>query len=129
MANPETAPKIDWDYYKTRVPVQGMVDNFRKKYESLSISYPSDNVTPQIDQQEKEAVSNCYAFQSIVEICYDLCDLSELCFQLKEVQEFVKQSSARIAGYEAEVARLKSLLPYEQMTMEDFKDAHPDLVS
>jgi F-type H+-transporting ATPase subunit d len=48
---------------------------------------------------------------------------------LKEVQEFIKQSNARIAGYEAEVSRLKSLLPFEQMTMEDFKDAYPDLVS
>jgi F-type H+-transporting ATPase subunit d len=48
---------------------------------------------------------------------------------MKEVQAFVKQSNDRIAGYEAEVARLKSLLPYEQMTMEDFKDAHPDQVN
>jgi F-type H+-transporting ATPase subunit d len=57
------------------------------------------------------------------------CYWSEWCFQLKEIQGFVKQSSARIVGYEAEVARLKSLLPYEQMTMEDFKDAYPDQVS
>jgi len=48
---------------------------------------------------------------------------------LKEVQDFIKQSNIRIAGYETEVARLKSLLPFEQMTMEDFKDAYPDLVS
>ncbi|KDR17560.1 ATP synthase subunit d, mitochondrial [Zootermopsis nevadensis] len=101
MAYPEAAPKINWGYYTTHVPIQGMVDDFRKKYEALNIPYPSDNVTPQIDQQEKEA--------------------------LKEVQEFVKQSDARIAGYEAEIARLKSLLPFEQMTMEDFKDAYPDL--
>jgi F-type H+-transporting ATPase subunit d len=48
---------------------------------------------------------------------------------MKEVQEFAKQSSARIARYEAEVSRLKSLLPFEQMTLEDFKDAYPDQVS
>ena len=48
---------------------------------------------------------------------------------MKEVQDFIKQSNTRIAGYETEVARLKSLLPFEQMTMEDFKDAYPDLVS
>lgn len=78
MANPESAPKIDWDYYKARVPVQGMVDDFRKKYEALNIPYPSDNVTPQIDQQEKEAVSNCYPFKSVIKICYDFGYLSEL---------------------------------------------------
>jgi len=48
---------------------------------------------------------------------------------LKEVQDFIKQSNIRIAGYETEVARLRSLLPFEQMTMEDFKDSYPDLVS
>lgn len=101
MANPESAPKIDWEYYKAHIPLQGMVDDFRKKYEALNIPYPSDNVTPQIEQQEREA--------------------------LKEVQGFIKQSNTRIAGYETEVARLKSLLPFEQMTMEDFKDAYPDL--
>lgn len=129
MANPESAPKIDWDNYKSRVPVQGMVDDFRKKYESLSIPYPSDNVTPQIDQQEKETVSSCCSFKSVIEMYEHHCYWSEWCFQLKEIQGFVKQSSARIVGYEAEVARLKSLLPYEQMTMEDFKDAYPDQVS
>lgn len=67
MANPETSPKIDWDYYKARVPVQGMVDDFRKKYESVNIPYPTDNVTPQIDQQEKQAVSS-FTFGSAVEI-------------------------------------------------------------
>jgi F-type H+-transporting ATPase subunit d len=67
MANPETAPKIDWAYYRGRIPVQGMVDDFRKKYESLNIPYPIDNVTPQIDQQENQTVSSC-TFGSAVEI-------------------------------------------------------------
>jgi F-type H+-transporting ATPase subunit d len=58
MANPESAPKIDWEYYKACVPVPGMVDDYRKKYEALNIPYPSDNVTPQIEQQERETVSN-----------------------------------------------------------------------
>jgi hypothetical protein len=67
MTNPETAPKIDWDYYKARIPVQGMVDDFRKKYGALNIPYPSDSVTPQIDQQENQSVST-YTFGSAVEI-------------------------------------------------------------
>lgn len=58
MASPESSPKIDWEYFKAHIPIQGMVDDFRKKYEALNIPYPSDNVTPQIEQQEREAVSN-----------------------------------------------------------------------
>lgn len=72
MANPESAPKINWEYYKAHIPIQGMVDDFRKKYEALNIPYPSDNVTPQIEQQEREAVSNWCTLQWIVEI-YELC--------------------------------------------------------
>ena len=72
MANPESAPKIDWEYYKAHIPIQGMVDDFRKKYEALNIPYPSDNVTPQIEQQEREAVSIWWTLQWIVEI-YELC--------------------------------------------------------
>lgn len=78
MAYPEAAPKINWGYYTTHVPIQGMVDDFRKKYEALNIPYPSDNVTPQIDQQEKEAVSNCYTFKIAIEICYDICLLIQI---------------------------------------------------
>lgn len=54
---PENAPKIDWSFYKSRVPVAGMVDNFQKQYEAFKIPYPADNVTAQIAEQEKAAVS------------------------------------------------------------------------
>jgi ATP synthase D chain, mitochondrial (ATP5H) len=57
MANPEAAPKIDWSYYKSRVAVAGMVDNFQKQYESLKIPYPADTVTPLVEAQAKKGVS------------------------------------------------------------------------
>ncbi|PSN33066.1 ATP synthase subunit d [Blattella germanica] len=101
MANPETPPKIDWAYYKARVPVAGMVDDFQKKYDTLQIPYPADTVSAQIDQQQQQVS--------------------------KEVQDFVKKSNDRIAEYQSEVSRLKALIPYELMTMEDFRDAYPEL--
>ncbi|XP_069677934.1 ATP synthase subunit d, mitochondrial [Periplaneta americana] len=101
MANPETPPAINWEYYRTNVPLAGMVDDFKKKYEALSIPYPTDTVTPEIEQQAKEVE--------------------------KEIQQFIKESNTRIAEYEAEISRLKSLIPFEQMTLEDFKDAYPEL--
>lgn len=54
MANPENPPAIDWSFYKARVPLPGMVDEFQKKYSALSIPYPPDTLRPQLDAQEKE---------------------------------------------------------------------------
>jgi F-type H+-transporting ATPase subunit d len=43
------------------------------------------------------------------------------------VQEFVNASNARIELSKSEVAKLSALLPYSEMTMEEFADAHPEL--
>lgn len=100
LANPENPPKIDWAYYKKLIPTPGLVDKFQQQYESLKIPYPADNVTPQIDAQTQETKS--------------------------EIAKFVQSSNERIAKYEKEIDHLKSLLPYDQMTMEDYRDAFPE---
>ena len=100
LANPENPPKIDWEAYKKIVPVAGMVDNFHKQYESLKIPYPADTLSAQVDQQKTQA--------------------------LKEIENFVNQSKSRIAEHEKAISHLKSLLPFAQMTMEDYRDAFPD---
>ncbi|KAF4520383.1 hypothetical protein B566_EDAN012888 [Ephemera danica] len=81
LANPETAPKIDWAYYKARVAVSGMVDSFQKQYDAVKAG---------------------------------------------KVQEYIKSSNDRISGFQSEVQKLRALLPYDQMTMEDYRDAFPD---
>ncbi|CAO1421182.1 unnamed protein product [Diamesa hyperborea] len=100
LANPETPPKIDWESYKKSVPVSGMVDNFQKQYDSLKVPYPADTVSAQADSQKQQVQ--------------------------KEIDQFVASSKNRIAEHEKAIAHLKSLLPYDQMTMEDYRDAFPD---
>lgn len=101
LANPAESPKIDWSYYKNRVAVAGLVDNFQKSYEALKVPFPADNVSPQVEQLRKELQA--------------------------DIEKFKKESNARIADHQKEVERVNSLLPYDQMTMEDFRDAHPEL--
>merc|ERR1711997_930883 len=48
-ALPEAAPKIDFAAYKSKVAIDGMVDDFQKKYEALDIPYPKDNVSASLD--------------------------------------------------------------------------------
>lgn len=99
LANPENAPKIDWASYKKVVPA-ALVDSFQQKYDALKVPYPADNVSASIDAQAKETKA--------------------------DVDTFVKASKERISGYESEISHIKGLLPYEQMTLEDYRDAFPE---
>ncbi|GAB0093223.1 ATP synthase subunit d, mitochondrial [Sergentomyia squamirostris] len=100
QANPEHAPKIEWARYKSAIPVPGLVDTFQKQYESIKVPYPEDTFTAEVEKQEQEVK--------------------------REVQEFIRASEERIAKHQKEIAHLKSLIPFDQMTMEDFRDAYPD---
>lgn len=101
LANPEKSPKIDWAAYKNKVPIAGLVDTFQKQYEALKVPYPVDNVSSEVDKMRSQLSS--------------------------DIASFKKQSDTRIAEHKSEMDRIKSLLPYAQMTMEDFRDAHPEL--
>lgn len=77
-----------------------MVDNFQKQYDALKVPYPADSVSAQADTQKQQVQ--------------------------KEIDQFVASSKNRIAEHEKAITHLKSLLPYDQMTMEDYRDAFPD---
>ena len=56
-ALPAAAPKIDFETYKSKVAVAGMVDDFQKKYEALDIPYPADTVSASVSITEREGES------------------------------------------------------------------------
>lgn len=56
LANPESSPKLNWDYYKKNVTTPGLVEKFRKEYEALTVPYPADKYTSLIDSEEKQMV-------------------------------------------------------------------------
>lgn len=99
--NPEAPPKIDWAYYKQNVPILGLVDKFQKEYESFKVPYPVDRYTSEVEAEEKE-----------VHV---------------KIEEFINASNQRIAAANKEIDRVKNLLPFSEMTMEDFRDAYPEL--
>jgi len=60
-ALPETLPAIDWAEYKRRTKAfANVVDEFEKKYASLTVPYPSapSEVLDHISKQEQEEVSH-----------------------------------------------------------------------
>nr|AXY94821.1 ATP synthase subunit d [Galleria mellonella] len=100
LANPPEPPKINWAVYKQTVPIPGMVDSFQKQYEALKIPYPTDTQTAKVEAQWAEV--------------------------RKAIEAFVQASNANIAKYEKEINTVKALLPYDQMTLEDYRDAYPN---
>lgn len=101
MVNPEASPKIDWAFYKSRVAVSGLVDTFQKNYESLKISYPADTLTAAVEAQSKQVKA--------------------------EIEQFKSASQDRVAANKKAIEHLQSLLPFDQMTMEDYRDSYPDV--
>lgn len=100
FANPEQAPKINWAAYKNKIPNAALVDSFQKSYESLKVPYPADTVSAEVDKLRQQVST--------------------------EIAKFKKESDVRITEYKTEIDRIKALLPYGQMTMEDYAEAHPD---
>merc|ERR1712112_372844 len=95
---PASIPAIDFDSYRAKITVAGMVDNFATKYAALDIPYPSDQgALAAIDAQAVE--------------------------QKAAVAEFTAASNARIEGIKAELAKWEAMKPVEEMNKEEALDA------
>ncbi|XP_017281084.1 ATP synthase subunit d, mitochondrial [Kryptolebias marmoratus] len=97
---PETPAPIDWSYYRTAVAKPGMVDEFEKKFKGLKIPEPIDTQTSVINAQEAEATKSAMAY--------------------------IEESKVRIAEYEKELLKFKNMVPFDQMTLEDYYEAFPE---
>lgn len=100
-ATPEKPPAIQWDVYKKSVPVAGLVDKFQKEFEALKVPYPKDTATPAVRESEKEMDGR--------------------------VKTFGAESNQRIKQYEAKIAELNNMVPFEDMTVEEYLEMYPQL--
>ncbi|NP_001084993.1 ATP synthase peripheral stalk subunit d L homeolog [Xenopus laevis] len=97
---PEKPPTIDWAFYRVAVQKAGMVDEFEKKFSSITVPVPKDTQTEKINLQEQESV--------------------------KLAESYIQESKTRVSQYEKELERYKNMIPFDQMTFEDLHEAFPE---
>lgn len=103
---------INWEYYRTHVhpDLVKMVDDFHIKYEEL------DHVFA--------------ARHEVLDHTKYYTEWESIAAQVKQdVKKFIEESNERIAIYEKEISRLKKLIPYEHMTLEQFVMGRPDIAN
>uniref|UniRef100_A0A8C8Z2X7 ATP synthase peripheral stalk subunit d, mitochondrial n=1 Tax=Prolemur simus TaxID=1328070 RepID=A0A8C8Z2X7_PROSS len=97
---PENPPTIDWASHKANVAKAGLMNDCEKKFNGLKFPVPEDKYTAQVDAEEKEDVKIC--------------------------AEFVSLSKARIEEYEKQLEKMRNIIPFDQMTIEDLNEAFPE---
>jgi len=97
-ALPEALPAIDFEVYRSKVAVAGMVDNFEKQYKALDVPYPGDQ--GKLKEIDAQAVQQKAAYT-----------------------QFVADSKSRIAGFNTELAKWEAMMPVEEMNLEEALDA------
>uniref|UniRef100_H0WJT0 ATP synthase peripheral stalk subunit d, mitochondrial n=1 Tax=Otolemur garnettii TaxID=30611 RepID=H0WJT0_OTOGA len=99
-ALPENPPAIDWAYYKANVAKAGLVDDFEKKLESIEGQLSE----PRWFHQREAWLGG----------------------HVKSCAEFVSLSKDRIVEYEKQLEKMRNMIPFEQMTIEDLNEAFPE---
>ena len=56
----EKPEPIMWDYYTRNLSKPNLVADFKKQFEALSVPYPKDTATADIETLQKKTVSVCW---------------------------------------------------------------------
>ena len=78
----------------------GLMDDSEKKFNALNVPIPEDRYTAQVDAEEKEDVKSC--------------------------AEFLSLSKTRIQEYEKELEKMRNIIPFDQMTIENLNEVFPE---
>lgn len=101
MEKPAEIPTINWDEYKSKISVPGLVDSYKSSFEALKIPYPGDGgLLAKFDAKGAEIkAKHAKNMQMITE-------------NIKKLQEAL--------------VSLRKVLPYSEMSLEEFCEANPN---
>jgi len=100
--NPEELPKIDFAFYKARLPNPALADKFQAAYDGVKVPYPTDksNMVAEIEKDQKQATEMSKAF--------------------------VAERQEEITDAKTLLSKIDSLPKPEEMTMEMYAYYFPD---
>ncbi|XP_022222082.2 nucleolar protein dao-5 [Drosophila obscura] len=107
---PDSMPKIDWEYYRKNVRPEfvSWVTQFEQKYDKLDTLFVNRHVM----------LSSRRYFEEVNKEAEDM---------QREICEYKEESDKRIKVLNEQLDVLKAMMPYEQMTMEEFCLHRPHL--
>jgi len=94
------AKGINWDHYRSVVKNKALVEDFATKYAAVVVPFPEDTKSAEIEARNAAHE---------VEILAELAQMEKNCEE-----------------WEKELAHLKGMKPYEQMSLSEYADMHPE---
>ncbi|XP_034652941.1 nucleolar and coiled-body phosphoprotein 1 [Drosophila subobscura] len=107
---PDAMPKIDWEYYRKNVRPEfvSWVNQFEQKYDKLDTLFVNRHVMISTRRYYEEVNKETEELQ-------------------REICEYKEQSDKRIKALNEQLDILKAMMPYQDMTMEQFCQHRPHL--
>ncbi|XP_001360448.3 axoneme-associated protein mst101(2) [Drosophila pseudoobscura] len=107
---PDSMPKIDWEYYRKNVRPEfvSWVSQFEQKYDKLDTLFVNRHVM----------ISSRRYFEEVNKEAEEM---------QREICEYKEESDKRIGELNKQLDVLKAMMPYEDMTMEEFCQQRPHL--
>merc|ERR1712002_1299138 len=100
---PEKPTPVNFDHYLASVKNTALVEQFQAAYAGVTVPYPEDTESAKIEQTQADTVA--------------------------EIEAQSEARAVRVADYEAEITRIKSMKPYEEISTIEYAAANPDVVA
>lgn len=100
-AYPEKPEPINWGYYRKTITVSGLVDKFEKAFSGVSIPYPKDSGSAEIESKKKEIEA--------------------------QVAVAIADAKKKITELQKELNTVNAEKPYEDMTIDEYLSDKPTL--
>merc|ERR1712150_370404 len=100
---PEKAAPVNFEYYLANVKNQALVEKFQSMYAAVEVPYPEDTESAKIAENQATTVA--------------------------EIEAQSKESAKRVTEFQAEIAKIKAMKPFEEITTAEIMASNPHIMA